>query len=244
VLVRLLAVRMTRRLTIYSRLYRISAEMVAGTLWYAACSFEGRWVRCRWRPFSFGSPVVAVAGSQREGSASNPAASPIHAFGLFWRCEEIDWFPGAGKSGAFRLLGRRGKNTGTLRLTDFRDQHGIYILYGNYGPHYVGLTRTQGLGARLKQHMSNENANRWDRFSWFGFKQVLTQKDDDGLRALKDKMPGHKSISPHNTIKEMEALLIKAMALNNRADSKFISALEWKQVRWEERESLLERVSK
>jgi hypothetical protein len=30
----------------------------------------------------------------------------IKTYGLFWRAAEIDWHPGNGKTGAFRLLGR------------------------------------------------------------------------------------------------------------------------------------------
>ena len=71
--------------------------------------------------------------------------SPIHAFGLFWQTDEIDWFPGRGKRDAFRLLGRQGKYASKLRIADFREQRGMYILYGNYGPHYAGLTQRQAL---------------------------------------------------------------------------------------------------
>jgi len=170
------------------------------------------------------------------------AASPIHAFGLFWKVNEIDWFPGKGNGGEFRLLGRRGKNAGTLEMADFRDQHGIYILYGNYGPHYAGLARKQSLGTRLKQHLDDEHKDRWDRFSWFGFKQVLKQTDDNRLRKLKDGLPAMKAISPLTTIKEMEALLIKAMDLRNRADSKFVAAKEWIQVRRDERDDYFARL--
>jgi len=165
-------------------------------------------------------------------------ASPIHAFGLFWRVDEIEWFPGKGKAG-FRLLGRRGLNSGTLQVTNFRSQRGIYILYGNYGPHYTGLVRNQDLGVRLKQHLTDHHAGLWDRFSWFGFRQVLSKKDSNGFNTLKAAIPQRKTLSPHNIIKEMEALLVKAMALTNRADSKFILAAEWHQVRQDEQEKLL-----
>lgn len=157
-------------------------------------------------------------------------SSPIHAFGLFWKVDQINWFPGKGSKGEFRLLGRQGWNAGTLRMTDFRPQRGIYILYGNLGPHYAGLTRKQTLGKRLQDHLKDEHAGKWDRFSWFGFKQVLKATDATGLQQLKARMPLRKSIDPHTAIKEMEALLIKAMALNNRADSKFEAAEEWQQV--------------
>jgi hypothetical protein len=77
----------------------------------------------------------------------------IRSYGLFWQCDEVNWHPGAGNKKAFRLLGRSGTNLPGLRLADFRDQRGIYVLYGDYGPHYVGLTRKRGLGLRLKHHL-------------------------------------------------------------------------------------------
>ncbi len=70
----------------------------------------------------------------------------IKNYGLFWRADEVDWYPGHGNP--FRLLGRQGKNFPGVCVADFRWQNGIYVLYGDYGPHYVGLTRKQGLGKR------------------------------------------------------------------------------------------------
>lgn len=61
----------------------------------------------------------------------------IKNYGLFWRADEVNWFPGTGNKGQFRLLGRQGMNLPGLTLADFREQCGIYILYGNYGPHYT-----------------------------------------------------------------------------------------------------------
>lgn len=184
--------------------------------------------------------------NQREGDAAVSSfadSSPIQAFGLFWKVEEINWFPGKGRRGEFRLLGRRGWYAGALRMVDFRSQQGIYVLYGNYGPHYVGLTRRQTLGTRLRQHLMSGDSDTWDRFCWFGFKQVLKERDKEGLNLLRDRMPKQKSIAPHTMIKEMEALLIKSMALTNRADSKFIRAEQWEQVRMVEMKQLLTRVS-
>jgi hypothetical protein len=83
---------------------------------------------------------------------------------------------GRGAKKAFRLLGRQGKNQGTIKTADFRDQKGIYILYGNYGPHYVGLTKELGLGNRLKDYLFDKHKNKWDRFSWFSFGKVLKVK--------------------------------------------------------------------
>jgi hypothetical protein len=156
----------------------------------------------------------------------------IKNFGLFWRADEIDWTPGRGKRGAFRLLGRRGANRPILRLADFRHQQGIYILYGNHGPRYVGLT-TQGLGARLMVHLGDEHQDQWDRFSWFGFCKVLERTDQDGLHELR-KMPLTAASDPNENIKDVEALLIRAMGLRNIAQSKFSDADEWTQVKLDE----------
>lgn len=63
----------------------------------------------------------------------------ISSYGLFWRADEVEWFPGYGKT--FRLYGRRGKTGKSLQMCDFWRQEGIYILYGNLGSYYGGLTK-------------------------------------------------------------------------------------------------------
>jgi len=165
----------------------------------------------------------------------------IQSYGLFWKANEIDWFPGNGNRG-FRLLGRRGSHAANLELADFRSQRGIYILYGNRGAHYVGLCRRQGLGARLKQHLSDKHEDKWDRFSWFGFCALLKKRDKDGLLPLK-ALPQVQLGAPEKAIADLEALLIKAMGLSNVADMKFQSAHEWTQVEEGEVEKFLEKAS-
>ena len=161
----------------------------------------------------------------------------IKAYGLFWRVDEINWNPGAGNArdvkAQFRLLGRDGKNKPGLRVADFRSQHGIYILYGDLGAHYVGLARRQSLGNRLKQHLTDGHQGLWDRFSWFGFRTVLGSRDEYGFQKLK-VMAAMKLMKPDNIIGDIEALLIKAMALNNIADMKFAAAKQWMQIRTDE----------
>lgn len=142
----------------------------------------------------------------------------------------MDWNPGKGIKGAFRLLGRRGKNSGTVNLADFRQQHGIYILYGNHGPYYVGLTRKQGLGKRLQQHLSDDHQNCWDRFSWFGFRKVQASKDKLGIHTLAE-LADVTTGRPRQIIGDIEALLIRAMGLNNISQMKFAAAEEWFQVK-------------
>lgn len=166
----------------------------------------------------------------------------IRSYGLFWRAAEIDWNPGQGMKGAFRLLGRSGMNLPGLRIADFRYQQGIYILYGNYGPYYVGLTRKQGLGKRLKDHLTDSHADLWDRFSWFGFQSVLRLRGQDGICKLR-KLSKVSLGKTHKEIGDIEALLIRAMGLNNISKMNFASAEEWVQVEANEIQKYLQKVT-
>ena len=168
----------------------------------------------------------------------------IRNYGLFWRASEIDWNPGNGKRNAFRLLGRQGTNRPTVKLADFRFQNGIYILYGNYGPYYVGLARSEkGLGKRLKDHLSDKHADQWDRFSWFGFGATLGKDKTSGLCRVKPAAALSVG-SASQVIADMEALLMKAMGTVNDADMKFQKGEIWHQVERDETEQYLEKVSK
>lgn len=94
----------------------------------------------------------------------------IRNYGLFWNAHDVFW--GAGSS-AGTLLGVRPNKT-TKQPVDFRDQRGIYVLYAEYDMVYVGQNNGQELLSRLKQHRKDDLAGRWDRFSWFGLRAVLT----------------------------------------------------------------------
>jgi hypothetical protein len=154
----------------------------------------------------------------------------FHAYGLFWRLDEINWTPGKGNRREFRLLGRKGSNLPGLQIADFRKNKGVYILYGNYGPHYAGLTLKQNLGKRLKDHLTDKHEGKWDRFSWFSFQKVLEKTDTAHLRTF-GRMPNVRSSDPEKAMRDIEALLIKAMALANVAQMNFAHADEWKQIK-------------
>ena len=47
------------------------------------------------------------------------------------------------------------------------------MLYSDVRPYYVGITRSERLGDRRKDHLSAWHAGWWQRFSWFGFKRAL-----------------------------------------------------------------------
>jgi predicted GIY-YIG superfamily endonuclease len=164
----------------------------------------------------------------------------IRAYGLFWSADEVEWFPGPGSQGQYMLLGRRGEKKPKLQLANFRSQSGLYILYGDYGPYYVG--KADRLGRRLKQHLNDRHAGKWNRFSWFGFRPVLTSRNAKGLNRLKELKQKTLGTTPQ-AIAELEALLIRALGLeNNYAKMSFPGADRWKQVRLDDVDMYLEKV--
>jgi hypothetical protein len=166
----------------------------------------------------------------------------IQAYGLFWRAEEVEWTPGAGRRGEFRLLGRIGANRGTIRVADMREQLGLYVLHNNWGVYYVGLTLRQSLGKRLKDHCSDEHEDQWDRFSWFGFRQVLKRTDEVGiceLKALSNLTLG----KPDDAVKDLEALLIQLHnPQGNHQQMSFRRADAWTQIDWHDVDTYLARL--
>jgi hypothetical protein len=155
----------------------------------------------------------------------------VTSYGLFWWRDEIQWAPGSGKRNTFRLLGHIDKRKDKIRIADFRHQRGIYVLYDDYGPSYVGLTRDLGLGARLKNHTTDHLKRRWDRFSWFGFRDIIPSEehrryfnvDQSGADTITDDM--------NTTIGDLEALMILTMGpKHNRKFMGFSEAEQWDQV--------------
>lgn len=161
----------------------------------------------------------------------------VTSFGLFWRADEINWFPGQGSRDRFRLLGRIGKNRPGLKVADFRLQQGIYILFDEYGPAYVGLAKGNRLGARLRDHHADHLGGKWNRFSWFGFNLVGATPDDDGSLAL-NQPRRDVTDDTSTTIGDLEALLIAAMGTKlNQQKMRFDTAEKWEQIgmyEWQE----------
>jgi hypothetical protein len=98
----------------------------------------------------------------------------IANMGLFWSREKVRW-RGNAAIGPARVAGVRAvaKKKGDV---DFWKQTGIYSLYdGNYRLIYVGqagLSDKSCIGNRLKQHLKDDLAGRWDMFSWFGLQPI------------------------------------------------------------------------
>jgi len=155
---------------------------------------------------------------------------PVHAYGLHWKPEDVDW---SGRvNGAWRMPGRVGAHRPGLRVADLRHQQGIYVLYGHHGAYYVGLARKQGIGERIKaHHLTDSHRGMWTNFSWFGFRQVLKTRDDVGFQRLKH-LPNNILSGDDASIADFEALLIKAMNLQNKQKMRFTSPYvdQWTQV--------------
>jgi hypothetical protein len=157
----------------------------------------------------------------------------IRAFGMFWSRDEVDWW---GEEGDLQLLGRINKNRGALQVVNFWDQRGIYVLYNDHGPYYVGKTFDQALGVRLSQHQKEASPHResWNRFSWFGWRRVLKGADPTGLQRL-GQVPAGVLTDSRSSVADIEALLIEALGtrwVGNARSESFAAAVRWEQVLW------------
>ena len=173
----------------------------------------------------------------------------IRSYGMFWRAEEVSWL-GEGTRPYKELLGHIGVRRPKLEVTNFWQQRGIYVLYNDYGPYYVGKTVGEGmnLGTRLSHHYLGTNGSphsgKWDRFFWFGWHGTLSSTDDRGLRRLRG-LPKKLLTDSSNTVQDIESLLIYALGtihVGNAREETFSAAARWDQVRWSEREDFLRKV--
>jgi hypothetical protein len=84
----------------------------------------------------------------------------------------------------------------------------------------------------LKQHLSDNHAGQWDRFSWFGF-CALNNRRKNGYCDLRS-MPQNVLGEPKYVITDVEALLIHAMGLENINQPNFRAASDWTQIKSDE----------
>jgi hypothetical protein len=126
-------------------------------------------------------------------SANTPIL--IKAYGEFWSPDIVNW------ERTWRLLGTRRPDSKGPSINVY-EQRGIYVLYNDFVPVYVGRSDKQSIGYRLQLHReSRRKGPRWDRFSWFGFKGIRKNGELGALNA-----------SAHSPTRELiatlEALLI------------------------------------
>jgi hypothetical protein len=100
-------------------------------------------------------------------------SAPILCLGALWKAEDFYWksAPANGK-----LIGVPSANV-TGAEVNFADQSGIYVLYSDFTPIYVGQAKKR-LFARLKEHfVLDDLQGRWNRFTWFGLRKALANGD-------------------------------------------------------------------
>ena len=198
-----------------------------------------------WQGSVAANPVAAVTAltrTCRRARNLSSIAMLIKAYGLFWRADDV-WQEGV--RGRRELLGRRGYQSTHLEVCNFWRQQGLYVLYDEYGPYYVGLVRSGTLGSRLHSHYSRDvHRGRWDRFSWFGFCAVLSARDERGMQMM--KLRAERSVgASDDAIADMETLLIKSLGTKpNLRKGRFQAGVEWTQVRADDREDMLDRLAR
>jgi hypothetical protein len=144
--------------------------------------------------------------------------------GARWRAEDIYWYSGP-KNG--KLLGVRLKALSST-VANFSSQSGIYILYDNFTPIYVGQANRR-LFARLKEHhLTDDLAGRWDRFTWFGLRKVI-----GGNRPSLSRPGVDFHISTKQLLDHLEAIMIHSFepALNGQEGRFGGKVIRYKQVR-------------
>lgn len=143
---------------------------------------------------------------------SDVMSSLVKLYGEFWNPDIVDW----GSQGA----GNKGTLPGTLIIdgtkkeVDCWDARGIYILHENFRATYVGKAFSTPIGKRLRDHLTDRLAGRWDMFSWYSTSNYRRTKNDLSVA-------GQRNLNPETIISTLEALaiLIADPPLNRKRES-------------------------
>lgn len=95
------------------------------------------------------------------------SAGLISAFGMFWNRNQVDWKKGRN----VKILGHQAGEESSVNVAS---QIGVYLLHDGARTIYVGRVSAPRLGVRLWEHTKDRLSGRWDRFSWFGLRPVLS----------------------------------------------------------------------
>jgi hypothetical protein len=148
----------------------------------------------------------------------------INNYGLFWQRADIHWGTQGNSKNPAHLKGVPAKNI-TSEPVDFAEQQGVYALYDDaFGLVYVGQAGAndqQRLLGRLRNHRSDQLADRWTKFSWFGVRPVNPKSRD--LRA--EKTAAHPEMG--DVLNHIEAIIIAvAEPRHNRQGGRFGDQVE------------------
>ena len=150
----------------------------------------------------------------------------IKNYGFLWERKYI--FRGTGGDGnAGHLKGKASNN----KSADFREQIGVYVLYDrNQTIVYVGQAGNgnASLFTRLKNHMDGALWNRWEYFSWVGFRDVNANGTLSNQQSVESSISGfHYS----DALNEIEGVLIEVIEPKlNKQSGRLGGATEFFQV--------------
>ena len=147
----------------------------------------------------------------------------IKNYGFLWERKFI--CRGSGGS-AGHLKGR----APSLADADFREQIGVYVLYDQFqNIVYIGQAGNgnASLFTRLKNHMDGPMWNRWQYFTWIGFKAVNL---DGTLSAQQNVDSGVSGFKYSDALNEIEGILIEVIEPKlNKQSGRLKSAVEYNQ---------------
>lgn len=139
----------------------------------------------------------------------------VTSFGIFWD-RDTEW-------NSNKLYGEHLPdpiNKKKPGVVNFANQDAVYLLHYGREIVYVGQTfgSTAGLAERLRAHTRSPTLHsRWNRFSWFGFREVV--HDESGGRLGEAHLPT--GFTVRDLISVVEAILIEAVEpRNNRQGGK------------------------
>ena len=141
----------------------------------------------------------------------------VKCYGQYWNPDVVNWSGGIGGDGFLHGDIRRDR---VKYKIDFWKARGIYVLYSDFKAVYVGKAYKTSIGKRLRDHLTDRMAGRWDMFSWYSVSSPrITQGDVS--------QPGQRQLTPETVIGTLEALaiLIADPALNRKRES-FTDAYE------------------
>lgn len=152
-------------------------------------------------------------GVSAETTIEEPVNS--HLFktcGEFWNPELVDW------NNTWRLLGKRSPKGPDINVYEER---GVYILYKDYVPVYVGKGDKQSIGYRLQEHRGDwKKGDRWNSFSWYGI-VGLNEVDKIAKRSETHQL------SSRDLVAALEALLIAVIDPPLNARREWLKGVIW-----------------
>lgn len=163
---------------------------------------------------------------------SRDECSIVTSFGIYWD-REAEW-------NTTELYGEHLPDSAGKKQTgvvNFANQHAVYLLHHDREIIYVG--KTVCLASRLHEHTASPTLhNRWDRFSWFGFRKVIHDESGGGLGEA--RLPTDFSVCDLMSV--VEGILIEAVELrNNRQGVKGFNVLAYGPVSFAEAEKRMKK---